>query len=651
MFIKVTSSGGRRYAQLVESFRNEEGQPRQRTIATLGRLEPGSDVDRLIASLQRAQGHEPIGGDAPLCVAAPPASAALELEFVDSRSYGDTWALWQLWTSLGLEGLSRAWARSRTELEVMACLRSMVFNRLCDASSKLGLLRWLDTVSLPVGFGFADALPSHQQLLRSMDVLDEHADAISDRLALLMRPLIDQDLSVVFYVLTTIKVHGEAVVGGVRPEAADAARTEGSTQDADAADVRQFGMSKSGLIERQFMLSLVQTAEGLPIAHEVHPGNTAEAATLLPMLRKLLARWPLKRVVLVADRGLLSIDNLQAIEALQAELERQAKALGTAPVKLEYVLAVPAARHGEFVQKLHELHAKHVAHDERDASSNGGNWVDETTWLHTDKALKAKTKVNVGAGSTQAATEPMSKSYRLVVAHDAQAAQRRTQARRSRIEELVTLGQQWGAKLDAQDEGQRSKGRPMSDSGAKARLYHAVKEAHLAHVIEVDMKTDVLQFSIDQDKLSYLERLDGKLILVTNTDAPPAEVVSRYKSLADIERGFHVLKSDIEIGPVYHRLPKRIRAHALVCFMALLLHRVLRMRLKANDREESPQRLLEQLRRIHHQTAQTPQGQRIDGLTQLQAAQRELFAAVGIAAPSTAQINPRPPRGQHTKTA
>ena len=57
MFIKVTTSRGRRYAQLVESFRNEAGQPRQRTIATLGALEPGGQVDRLIAALRRAQGH------------------------------------------------------------------------------------------------------------------------------------------------------------------------------------------------------------------------------------------------------------------------------------------------------------------------------------------------------------------------------------------------------------------------------------------------------------------------------------------------------------------------------------------------------------------------------------------------------------------
>ena len=71
--------------------------------------------------------------------------------------------------------------------------------------------------------------------------------------------------------------------------------------------------------------------------------------------------------------------------------------------------------------------------------------------------------------------------------------------------------------------------------------------------------------------------MDGKLILVTNVpDLAAADVVARYKALADIERGFRVLKSQIDIAPVYHRLPNRIRAHALICFLALVLYRVLR---------------------------------------------------------------------------
>lgn len=570
MFIKVTTSGSRRYAQLVESFRNEAGQPRQRTVCTLGRLEPGGEVDALISSLQRARGA-PAGGG----IAGNAGNALQEMRFVDSRSAGDVWALWQLWRTLGLDELAGAWRRSRTEIDVLACLRAMVFNRLCDPQSKLGVLRWLETVALPVNFGLADCGPTHQELLRAMDVLDDHSAALGTRLATLMRPLIDEDLSVVFYDLTTVEVCGEAVV---------------------AEDVRAFGQSKSGLVARQFVLSLVQTAEGLPIAHEVHPGNVAESKTLLPMIKALLQRYPLKRVVLVADRGLLSVNNLQELEQLQATLAAQGRA-----VKLEYVLAVPAARYGEFASQLEALAAKQPA---------GVEWVGETTW----------------------------DERRLVIAHDPQAAQRRNHARRKAMDELIELGQQWGGRLDEQDAGVRRRGRPLTDSGVKARFFHAVKEAQLAHLIKVDMRQEAFSFSIDEQRLRYVSLLDGKLLLVSNTDAPAAEVVQRYKSLADIERGFRVLKSDIEIGPVYHRLPKRIRAHALVCFLALMLHRVMRMRLKAGKREESPTRLLEQLRRIHRQTAKTGDGRTITGLSEMTPQQRSLFAALDLPSPRPQEI-------------
>ena len=580
MFIKVTTSRGRRYAQLVESFRNEAGQPRQRTIATLGHLESGGQVDRLIAALRRAQGQpDDAGGSSS-------GSPSSTLEFLESRSAGGVWALWHLWHSLGLEDLAQAWRATRSEIDVLACLRLMVFNRLCEPASKLGVLRWMETVALPRGFGLSDGPPDHQQLLRAMDVLDDHSAAIAERLSLLMRPLIDQELSVVFYDLTTITVHGEAKLEG---------------------DTRQHGMSKDGGIRRQVMLSLVQTAEGLPIAHAVHAGNTAEGPTLLPTIRALLKRWPLKRVVLVADRGLLSLNNLQEIDTLQAELDAQG-----AGVQVQYVLAVPGTRYSEFQEQILALQAKHDADPEATTQA----WADEMTWKREDS----------------------DKTLRLVVAHDPESAQRRTEQRRQQINELIQMGQQWGGQLDEQDVGKRRRGRPLSDSGAKARLYHAVKEARLAHLIKVDLTSDLFSFSVDEARQQHLERLDGKLLVVTNTDDTPDAVIERYKSLADIERGFRTLKSDIEIGPIHHRLPRRIRAHALVCFLALILHRVLRMRLKQADRAESPSRRLETLQRIQQQAATTPDGRILRGVTTLAPQQRELFAAIGIPTPKTEEF-------------
>jgi len=92
-----------------------------------------------------------------------------------------------------------------------------------------------------------------------------------------------------------------------------------------------------------------------------------------------------------------------------------------------------------------------------------------------------------------------------------------------------------------------------------------------------------------------------KQLLVTNAkDLTNQKVISRYKSLADIERGFRVLKSELCIGPVYHRVPDRIRAHASLCLMTLILYRIMRMRLKAAKSPCSPERALENLRGIQH---------------------------------------------------
>jgi len=136
------------------------------------------------------------------------------------------------------------------------------------------------------------------------------------------------------------------------------------------------------------------------------------------------------------------------------------------------------------------------------------------------------------------------------------------------------------------------RGLELSNSGE-------VSEEHLARIIKVDLKTELFSYAIDEAAQAQAELMDGKLLLVTNVpDQAPVELVKRYKSLADIERGFRVLKSEIEIAPVHHRLPQRIRAHAFVCFIALIVYRVMRQRLKLAKSDLSPEKALAQLRRI-----------------------------------------------------
>lgn len=585
MFVKVTTSGTRRYVQLVESYRDEAGRVKKRTVATLGRLDQlTGELDAVIDGLLKVSGREPVGAKtAASALAAPAAIPASSLSFEAARALGNVWALTELWKELGFSDLRRVFRPTRHTIDVEALIRIMVLNRLCDPDSKLGVLRWLQTVALP---DIDVKALTHQQLLRSMDALMDNQDAVDGVVAGLLRPLVDHDLSMAFYDMTTIRAEGLTTMPG---------------------DVRKFGMAKEGLIARQFMLGVVQTAEGLPIYHEVFDGNTAETKTLLPILKKVMERFPnLRRLILVADRGLLSLDNLEALQAIRLRSDRsEGKRQGSGQAQaqaLEFIIAVPGRRYHEFADLLEPL--------QQQCAKASAEITGEVDWC----------------------------GLRLVVAHDPATALEQQRKRKATMAQLEAQANGWAGKLDEQDIGKKKRGRKLSDSGAKARFYHAVCEAHLGNIIKVDMKAELFSYAIDEAALRLAELMDGKLLVVTNVqDMAPGQVIERYKSLADIERGFKVLKSELEIGPVYHRLPERIRAHASICFMALILHRVMRMRLRAANTGVTPERALQSLKRIQHHRVSINGAPPLSGVSSMTTEHNEVLNALKVKTPSHSQ--------------
>ena len=189
-------------------------------------------------------------------------------------------------------------------------------------------------------------------------------------------------------------------------------------------------------------------------------------------------------------------------------------------------------------------------------------------------------------------------------------------------------------KLDSQDAGKTARGRRALYRGPYRRFTRAFAEAELPRFLKAAFTADRFSWALEEEALAEAELFDGKLALLTNVpDLTPAEAVSRYRALADIERGFRVLKSDIEIAPVHHRLPDRIRAHALICFLALVLYRVMRMRLKAKGNAASPRTALDLLARIQRHRARV--GDRtIDGISTTTPEQLELFDALNLPKPA-----------------
>ena len=175
--MKITTSGSRRYVQLVESYRDDAGKVKKRTVATLGRLDQvDSQLNAVIQGLMKVSGQ----GFTP-----SPTISAPSIAFESARAFGDVWALTELWKELGFSALRQVFRKTRYTTDVEALIRVMVLNRLCDPESKLGVLRWLETVALP---DVTVTAITHQQLLRSMDALMEQQSAVDAVVAGLLPP-------------------------------------------------------------------------------------------------------------------------------------------------------------------------------------------------------------------------------------------------------------------------------------------------------------------------------------------------------------------------------------------------------------------------------------------------------------------------------
>ena len=150
-------------------------------------------------------------------------------------------------------------------------------------------------------------------------------------------------------------------------------------------------------------------------------------------------------------------------------------------------------------------------------------------------------------------------------------------------------------------------------------------------------KTKAGLLRIDRAAVAAEERLDGKFLLRTSDPTLSAEDVALgYKQLLEVERAWRDLKTSLELRPVYHRKQQRIRAHVLLCWLALLL-----VRIAENATGDTWRNLRNELERIHLGTFAGPAGTSRQR-TELTAAQRSILRALEL---------PEPPRFLHLEPA
>ncbi|MFP5376866.1 MAG: IS1634 family transposase, partial [Acidimicrobiia bacterium] len=337
---------------------------------------------------------------------------------------------------------------------------------------------------------------------------------------------------------------------------------------------------------------LLVTGDGIPIAHHVFAGNTADVSTLPGVLDDLQARFGIGAITMVADRGLISADNVKALSD---------KGFG-------HILAT----------RLHR--------DPDVAAVLAASIAPEAVWVPCPSA-----------GS--AVCEVAHDGRRFIVAMSAERLWRDT----ARTAELVarTSGELRALELRV------GAGRLKDKAKIAAAASRILAASGVARLFDVEIGEGRFLYHYDEAALDYEEKLlAGRWVVTTSLtaeQASPAEVVVAYRRLLEVESSFRVLKDLIELRPVFHWTEERVRAHVAVCVLAAVIEALMEADLRAagvgdpdiDDQVISPRRSLRELGRIRRVTL-TVAERTIERDTRHSALQDRILAAFGVEAASWA---------------
>lgn len=267
----------------------------------------------------------------------------------------------------------------------------------------------------------------------------------------------------------------------------------------------------------QIVFGVVSNGDGCPVAVEVFEGNTADPKTVTNQVKKLRERFALRHLVLVGDRGMLTRKRIE--EDLR-------------PVEgLEWITALRTQQ----VQKL---------------VSDGVLQLS----LFDDRDL------------AELSRHPDYPGERLVVCRNPLLASERARKRK----ELIEAAEK---KLEEIVAASRRKRQPVtSPDQLSFRVGKALGPLKVAKYFHWEVTAAGFRYQRDQKRIDADTALDGVYVLRTSVPSEQStaeQTVLAYKRLASVERAFRSLKSvDLNIRPIHHRLPDRVRAHVLICLLA-----------------------------------------------------------------------------------
>ena len=428
-----------------------------------------------------------------------------EMRLCRPRQWGACWLAGQLWQALQLD---QFWADrlppSRKGTRWDQVLQVLVAYRLIAPGSEWKLHRdWFGKSAMADLLGADFGLAEAHKLYACHDFLLQHKDALFSHLMARWRDLFNANFDVLLYDLTSTYF-------------------EINASDVAEGDKRRHGYSRDKRPDcPQVVIALVVTPDGLPLAYEVLPGNTADCTTLRMFLARIERQYGRARRVWVMDRGIPT-------EAVLAEMR------GSDP-PVQYLVGTPKGR-------LSRLEKQLLAKP----------WQEARAGVQV-KLLAEDDELYVYAESIERVSK--------------ERAMRRRQLKWlwKRLREL--------AAMDVPREEML-----MKLGAARARAPTAWRLVDIA----MDKAGAGFSYTLNRQKLRRIRRREGRYLLRTNlTENDPALLWQYYTQLVAVEEAFKNLKGDLAIRPIFHQDEHRVEAHIFIAFLAYCLQITLRRRLHA----------------------------------------------------------------------
>ena len=433
----------------------------------------------------------------------------------------------------------------------------LTYARILDPASKYGTYDKLDTY-------YEKPQVEYQHMIRFLDILDRNSDKYLKHLFDNSENIVKRDTSVMYYDCTNYFFETE------KPDEEIVDEVTGEI----ILGLRQFGISKENKTSPIVEMGLIMDSRGIPISMCIHPGNTNEQLTAVPLEKEVIKMTGNKKFIYCADAGLGSY-NIRKFNDMGGRayiVTQSVKKLGQEIKDIVFNDSNYRLLSNDDAITLKEMRT----FDKKDANNLS---------LYNDfayKVIPANTPMDTGLYEE--------KVYK--------------NGRTKKVKTKGTLHQYIIVTFSRKMmEYQRTiRERQLERAKKLLRLKDPEKIKKGPNDIRRFLKntsSDTANYVLDMDKIHEEEKYDGFYAVATNLDDSAKDILAVAQNRYKIEDCFRIMKTNFDARPVFLRKPERIRAHFLICYTALLIYRLMECKLDDNLTHVTTSNLIKTLRNMN----------------------------------------------------